>query len=836
MSSGIRAQWECLESLKFEETVLTPLEILSLNRNVSFPILIQPNSLSPGYTYTFRLTAKYSELNFISEAKITITINLPPYGGALSIIPDQGITFNTTFTISTYLWMDSDLPLNYIFFAYLFDNSDRILLQAASTSPTTYSHLPQGTEYGRYFITCITEAIDSFGASSSEVQSIKVSPLTSLNYSRLLVETTEQLDSAYTHYDVNRVYQIISTVLVSMSMSVCIYAPNCIILNRFPCAYILNTCGECYPDYFGVVGPSNSACRSKSSVSISFLPMKLNAKKSSFDDSVNLQNTLLFSADGEYCLYSFDCASNVCDRNRCKPIFKSCSCLNNGICNNYDYNRKLIDICPAQDAYCFKECNCSTQYTGRDCSVSSFELETIDKLKRNFCAKLKLTFDRIEPTVYNIQSILSNFASILNDNILLSTDTINFCLSTVSSWMQRADVKSLKFDLSFYTSIFLAFTKLYSFDTTIINANVLYQLTSAYQSIILKGFDALVVNQAPIYFTTENIRICILKIALNQNNSSFSSPLSMLEQIYEKTSIKVSFALDDLDLNKDSDYLIDLALTVHNRIRYNRLFLSPLFEIAVFNYYNFTDQKNLSMILDVPNLYSYNYSLSDSVKGEVECIRKYESYNISVCSGLENKTIICDGKSNLKIKYSCPGYQTYPVCLRSRNLIDWDNKDCIVTNYDSTHSVCECNLSFSGAEDFQNLFHFVEINERFNNFSTISINLDPRDRNPGIPLYTIGFIFVGIIFIGFITFFYEMKSVDKVSNLKRINDQNSFKSYFDKTLPIELSELNILKRFNKLLLRSNPLSAILFNDHFSEYRSFRIFELVARFLISCLVD
>jgi hypothetical protein len=43
------------------------------------------------------------------------------------------------------------------------------------------------------------------------------------------------------------------------------------------------------------------------------------------------------------------------------------------------------------------------------------------------------------------------------------------------------------------------------------------------------------------------------------------------------------------------------------------------------------------------------------------------------------------------------------------------------------------------------LFHFVEINERFNNFSTISINLDPLDRNPGIPLYTIGFIFLGIL-------------------------------------------------------------------------------------------
>jgi hypothetical protein len=114
--------------------------------------------------------------------------------------------------------------------------------------------------------------------------------------------------------------------------------------------------------------------------------------------------------------------------------------------------------------------------------------------------------------------------------------------------------------------------------------------------------------------------------------------------------------------------------------------------------------------------------------------------------------------------------------------------------------------------------------------------LDPLDRNPGIPLYTIGFIFLGILFIGFITFFYEMKSVDKDANLERINDQNSFKSYFDKALPIELSELNTLKRFNKLLLNSNPLSAILFIDRFSEYRSFRIFELAARFFISCLVD
>jgi hypothetical protein len=86
--------------------------ILSSN-NKQKSLTVKPNTLTPGSTYTFRLTA--TVLDDVGWGQSTITINNPPSQGELFVSPQTGLALETLFQISYSGWQDAelDLPIQY---------------------------------------------------------------------------------------------------------------------------------------------------------------------------------------------------------------------------------------------------------------------------------------------------------------------------------------------------------------------------------------------------------------------------------------------------------------------------------------------------------------------------------------------------------------------------------------------------------------------------------------------------------------------------------------------------------------------------------------------------
>jgi hypothetical protein len=75
----------------------------------------------------------------LGSAKFFIPINGPPTGGVVTVSPATGYALVTSFSISSTGWYDTDLPLNYQFFADL--PQGKISLSGIQSKNSTESYL-----------------------------------------------------------------------------------------------------------------------------------------------------------------------------------------------------------------------------------------------------------------------------------------------------------------------------------------------------------------------------------------------------------------------------------------------------------------------------------------------------------------------------------------------------------------------------------------------------------------------------------------------------------------------------------------------------------------------
>ena len=76
-----------------------------------------PRSLTAGATYTFALSATVNQ-DDCGFATLDVTVNAPPFGGSLGVVPSSGVALNTTFALTAPGWVDDadDLPLTYTYY------------------------------------------------------------------------------------------------------------------------------------------------------------------------------------------------------------------------------------------------------------------------------------------------------------------------------------------------------------------------------------------------------------------------------------------------------------------------------------------------------------------------------------------------------------------------------------------------------------------------------------------------------------------------------------------------------------------------------------------------
>lgn len=107
MGESLTYEWQCINRKILRNEINTELS--------SFNLVIKPDVLTAGNTYTFMLTGVDSGGRGYSQ--INLNINTPPRGGDMTITPTTGVSMNTSFNLYLYSWTDdiNDLPILYNF-------------------------------------------------------------------------------------------------------------------------------------------------------------------------------------------------------------------------------------------------------------------------------------------------------------------------------------------------------------------------------------------------------------------------------------------------------------------------------------------------------------------------------------------------------------------------------------------------------------------------------------------------------------------------------------------------------------------------------------------------
>ena len=170
-------------------------------------------------------------------------------------------------------------------------------------------------------VTCMVEASDSYGASSSSTTSVMVKPTRSVMGMSMYISSISGLvETALSSDDADLLTQVIEGATISINAAECIGAPNCAKINREDCSIVANACGECLPGFVGASGHSNTLCRPTSSQSSRRLfPSYEHVKDKDFkyrEGKFHLEA----NPDGAFCLRDSDCASLRCDRQVCQVL------------------------------------------------------------------------------------------------------------------------------------------------------------------------------------------------------------------------------------------------------------------------------------------------------------------------------------------------------------------------------------------------------------------------------------------------------------------------------------------------------------------------------------
>ena len=156
------------------------LSLATIANGLSSPQLVLNNAaaavFTSGASYTFQVQVT-NGLNQSNYAQVSVTINAPPYGGALVAQPAQGYAFNTSFSLQALGWQSSTgAALLYQFFALAADGS-LTQLTGATGQAVTSTQLAQGVNAN---VTVVVMVTDALGATTVSSASVAVAPPPSL--------------------------------------------------------------------------------------------------------------------------------------------------------------------------------------------------------------------------------------------------------------------------------------------------------------------------------------------------------------------------------------------------------------------------------------------------------------------------------------------------------------------------------------------------------------------------------------------------------------------------------------------------------------------------------
>ena len=249
MSFG-QSVWSCqgMQSDDLSVISLTPIE-LSLQYGLNFhTLVVQPNALQAGISYTFQITSAYGDVassEDVSYSMVTINMNQEPVGGNFEVVPQDGYALNTTFFLRTTDWYDDpdDYPLTYLMTYYMQDEKDQVVIKANNEVSYIYTLLGQGLQSMQYNYFLMLRAGDIYGLGSYLKQDVLVYPL-AVSADQLSNVLDSQIEDALDSSNSDKVMLVVSAVAGAVSGQVdCSGVPICSDIGRQGCSTTPYSCG-----------------------------------------------------------------------------------------------------------------------------------------------------------------------------------------------------------------------------------------------------------------------------------------------------------------------------------------------------------------------------------------------------------------------------------------------------------------------------------------------------------------------------------------------------------------------------------------------------------------
>jgi hypothetical protein len=641
----------------------------------AFDLGIVSNSLVAGLTYTFQLSAAYAGFNASAYAQVTISMNSPPSGGSISVVPTTGTALSTAFYLVTTDWVDdaSDYPFNYIFTYYTTTVANSVVIKNLDSKSYISSVLGQGLQGNNYLVTCIAIVMDTHNGSASVLTTVTVNPVA--NVSALSSQTAASLNTALNNYNPSAVAQIIGATTSSVNAANCTVPTPCWLLHRENCSFTALTCGVCLSGYIGVSGDSNVACFPE-------------------DDAPTTAACSTANA-------ATVCASGKCsDSGVCVEQDKTCTnncsfaVSGNGHCVFYDVNNYETETCVVSDSYCRAACACKSGFYGSDCSLTASELESLRSVRDALCVGLYKTLSIQDVTSDVVNSRATSIANILLDVSQLSDAGFGNCTAALIETIQgnpalAGSGSTATLCMQALSSVLQKGSGLSS--TVVSNiSGTLALLNNGIQS-------SMAIGQEPVEITTANVRMSSsLQTAGDISGLSFSPPLTAYEKYLGMniTTIGLNTSSSDIDSNSAVGVsVLQYTSNPHGKVTASRstgLSVSAYSAGTVLSSrrrLSTSDSIGVKIVLNNINKESYSYT--DSENRTLLCQDSQGPYNVTVVCPDANRTILCSGELGY-VNYTCPFVATEPSCDIWDGTSYSASSSCSVISYTTTTTTCLC--------------------------------------------------------------------------------------------------------------------------------------------------
>lgn len=670
-------------SINLDSVSITPVttsiydSLFIFSNTLRFDMAMAASTFLSSSTYTLTLSCVLISGESTSNS-ITVTTNSAPVMGKFFVEPVIGVEIETTFDMTTYGWLDDNLPLSYTF-GIMRANTDNL-------SSSSFSPFISRAELS-YTTTMLPSDRTSSVSNDTTVKTIVkvynfLDAFSSLDYdvtvtrqSISMNDFTEKIDNAISNAgsDLDSLKQIIVIASSFLNEVNCTNAPtNCYEkYHRYNCSTTTNTCGACIPPYFGKLGDSNSECISSVS-----------------------ERRILSSV-----------SSKSCEND----------CSDHGDCLYYEVSTGLqVDNCLVSNVFCEALCMCNLFYYGSSCSYKEEDYLSLSSSRSSLMSIMTTLISNEDFDSDVISSWVLMFSDIVSVRDELKTTLASASLSNMQTILTLAEEVDPLYEnimdevlFSLDNILFILFPNNCSLNDAIqagSTENTSYYLDTI--ALIVQSFSNvinsdIVFGQDDIQYVTNEIRL--LSTVLSQTEANqLSLPQSELENYYGAQTPAITFPV------LSTTTAISATLVVlKEKIYSEKLFMSNPLLIRMNNFVTDKSSCSSSTYGCESRIYFPTISISRAETFLNETYAKasntfttlcydndYSTHNYYCSSTKSNITVTCNGKLEYRVN-DCPVIYPQSVCDIMSDTSQTLPSSCRVVSYDPLsyeNITCACRL------------------------------------------------------------------------------------------------------------------------------------------------